>query len=303
MAERPRVTVVIPTWNRSAIVVEAIGSVLRQTFREFEIVVCDDGSTDDTAARVAAWGSPVRYLRHPHTGHPGAPRNRGIEAARGELIAFLDDDDLWEPDKLARQVETIDRERLDVVYTDRRFEFGDGVPSRLAATPAPPSPDRLLDVVLDGQFPTLDTVLVRRTPLRQVGGFDETLVTGEDLDLWLRLGPVVRAGRVPEPLVVVRRRAGSLSDRSGSAAYRNAIGLLERFMATRDLLPHQRRLCRATLARLGSRLAVDLAGHGDTPGALRAAGQALGRAPASRAAWTALAGALRSYRSAARRTA
>ena len=194
MTERPRVTVVIPTWNRAAVVVEAIDSVLQQSYRDFEIVVCDDGSTDDTAARIAAFGPPVRYRRQAHAGHPGSPRNLGIEAARGELIAFLDDDDLWEPDKLARQVELVDREGLDLVYTNRRFRFGDGAPSALAVTPAPASPDRLLDVVLEGQFPTLCTALVRRTLLRAVEGFDETLATGEDLDLWLRLGPIARAG-------------------------------------------------------------------------------------------------------------
>jgi glycosyltransferase involved in cell wall biosynthesis len=293
MAEGPRVTVVIPTWNRAALVGEAIDSVLRQTYRDFEIVVCDDGSTDDTPARVAAFGPPVRYLRHAHTGRCAPPRNRGIEAAKGELVAFLDDDDLWEPQKLARQIELIDGEGLDLVYTNRRFQFSDGSPSVLAVTPAPVSPDRLLDVVLDGQFPTVCTVLVRRTLLHQVEGFDETLDTGEDLDLWLRLGPIARAGRMPEPLVIVRRRAGSLSDRRGLATYGDAIGILERFLATGELAPSQRRLGRATLARLGSRLATELAAQDDRTGAVRAALGALRYAPTGSTAWAALAKALR----------
>lgn len=293
MTPGPRVTVVIPTWNRSALVAEAIRSVLQQTYRDFEIVVCDDGSTDDTAARVSAFGPPVRYLRQAHSGYPGSPRNLGIEAAGGELIAFLDDDDLWERDKLARQVELIDRDGLDLVYTDRRFRFGDGSPSTLAVTPAPTSPDRLLDVVLEGQFPTICTALVRRTVLRRIEGFDESLATAEDLDLWLRLAPIARAGRVPEPLVIVRRREGSLSDRSGPTVYRNAILVLDRSLATAGLLPSQRRLCRATLARLESRLTADLAGHGDRLGAMRAALAALRHAPASRTAWAAVARSLR----------
>jgi hypothetical protein len=139
-------------------------------------------------------------------------------------------------------------------------------------------------------------VLVRRTLLRYVNGFDETLVNCADLDLWLRLGPIVRAGRVDEPLVVVRQRSGSLSDRGGPKTYQNAIALFARQLAAGDLLPHQRRLCRATLARLRSRLALDLAGRGDGRGALRAASGALAQAPASRAAWAALAKALRGYR-------
>lgn len=293
MTHGPRVTVVIPTWNRAALVTEAIESVLQQTYRDFEIVVCDDGSTDDTAARVTAFGPPVRYLRQAHSGRPGSPRNLGIEAAAAELIAFLDDDDLWERDKLARQIELIDRDGLDLAYTDRRVLLGDGSPSTLAVTPAPASPDRLLDVVLDGQFPTICTALVRRTVLRRIEGFDESLATAEDLDLWLRLAPIARAGRVPEPLVIVRRREGSLSDRSGPAVYWNAIRLLDGSLATADLLPSQRRLCRATLARLGSRLATELAGQCNRLDAMQAALAALRHAPAGRSAWAALARGLR----------
>jgi glycosyltransferase involved in cell wall biosynthesis len=270
-------------------VVEAVHSVLQQTYSDLEIVVCDDGSTDDTAARVAAFGPPVRYLKQAHSGHPGSPRNLGIEAAQGELVAFLDDDDLWESDKLARQVALVDREELDLVYSDRRLQPSDGSSSAVAVTPEVESPDRLLDLVLEGQFPCICTVLVRRALLRQVEGFDETLATGEDLDLWLRLAPIARAGHVAEPLVLVRRQAGSLSDRSGAAAYLNAIAVLQRSLSSGDLRPAQRQRCRATLARLSGRLAAVLAGEGDGAGAVLAAFGALRHAPTSRPAWGALA--------------
>ena len=260
MADGPRVTVVIPTYNRAALLVEAIESVLRQSFRDLEVVVCDDGSTDDTAARVEAFGGRVRYERLAHTGRPGSPRNRGIDAARGELVAFLDDDDFWEPDKLARQVELIDREGLNFAYTDRRNLFDDGAPSALVVSPPPASPDRLLDRVLEGHFPSVCTVLVERELLRMVDGFDETLITGEDLDLWLRLSPLARAGKVPEPLVLVRRRSGSLSDRNAQGAFENAIAVIERARAADAMLPAQRRIGRATLARLHTKLAEELAG-------------------------------------------
>ena len=290
MPDGPRVTVVIPTCNRAALLVEAIESVLQQSYRSLEVVVCDDGSSDDTAARVEAFGQPVRYLQLAHAGRPGSPRNRGIEVARGELVAFLDDDDLWEPDKLSRQVELLDRGGLDLVYSDRRFRFSDGSASGTIVTPAPVSPERLLDLVIEGNFPCVCTLLTKRAVLQRVGGFDETLVTGEDLDLWLRLGSVARAGKVPEPLVVIRRRPGSLSDRSGSPlAFRNAIRVLERSLATGGLDPRQRRLCRATLGRLEARLAATLTRRGDSAGARRAALRAVRRAPATHASWAALA--------------
>ena len=292
MTDGPRVTVVIPTCNRAFLLPGAIESVLRQSYQDLEVVVCDDGSTDDTAARVASFGERVRYLQLAHTGRPGSPRNQGIEAARGELVAFLDDDDLWDPEKLARQVDLLDLQGLDVVYTDRRLVFNDGSTSETIVTPAPASPDGLLDLVVEGNFPHVCTLLTKRTLLQQVGGFDETLATGEDLDLWLKLGPLALAAKVPDPLVLIRRRPGSLSDRSGSLAFRNAIRVLERALATGEMRPAQRRICRATLGRLQARLAAVLAGRGDFAGARRAALQAIRRAPASRAPWVALAKAV-----------
>ena len=290
MSYTPRVTVVIPTYNRAALLVETIDSVLRQSFADLEIVVCDDGSTDDTAARVRSFDPRVRYLRLAHTGRPGAPRNRGIAAARGELIAFLDDDDLWETEKLARQVELLDRTGANLVYTDRRLLFEDGARSEPVDSAAPADPDGLTDLLLQGQFPSVCTVLMHRSLLEQVGGFDETLVTGEDFDLWLRIGRIARTARVPEPLVLVRRRPGTLSDRSGPLAFENAIGALERSLATDNLLTSsQRRDCRATLARLNARLAAFFARRGEAAPARRASLQAVRYAPASPAAWMALA--------------
>jgi glycosyltransferase involved in cell wall biosynthesis len=282
----PRVTVVIPTHNRASLVLEAIGSVLRQSYRDFEVIVCDDGSTDDTEARVCAVGPPVRYLRCPHTGRPGSPRNRGIEAARGELVAFLDDDDLWEADKLARQIELLDRRReLSVVYTDRRVLFSDGSTSPPVASAQATLPGQLFELALRGQFPFLGTAIVRTELLRKVGRFDETLTTAEDLDLWLRLGRIARAERVPEPLVVVRRSSGSLSDRSGAKAFENAIFVLKRALAAGELRLPQRLRCRRTLAHMHARLAALLRRDGEFARSFRAALAAVGYALGSSAAW------------------
>ena len=99
----PLVSVIIPTYNRAALVAEALASVKAQTFRDFEIVVVDDGGTDGTWEALSA-GQEIRVLRHPRRRGVSAARNTGINAARGQWLAFLDSDDLWLPDKLARQM-------------------------------------------------------------------------------------------------------------------------------------------------------------------------------------------------------
>src|SRR5690349_11891161 len=104
----PRVSVAITTFNQAQYIGDAIRSVLQQSYTDLEIVVVDDGSVDQTPEVVAQFGHDVRYIRQKNRGVAGA-RNRAVEASRGELVAFLDGDDLWEPDKLARQIELYDR--------------------------------------------------------------------------------------------------------------------------------------------------------------------------------------------------
>jgi glycosyltransferase involved in cell wall biosynthesis len=285
----PRVSVVIGTHNRSRLVEQAIRSVLAQTFADLEVVVCDDGSNDDTGARVRGFGAPVRYLRLEHSGRLGVPRNRGVEAARGDLLAFLDDDDLWEPEKLARQVARLDGDpSLDAVYTDRRLLFDDGTISAPAPSPEPDAEGRLLDRALCGDFPHPCTLLIRRVALDRAGGFDETLETGEDVALWLRVGRVARVARIAEPLALIRRRTGSLSDHRPAVTFGNALALLERELSAGDLGPRRRLRCRRTIAFLNAQLARALLERGERAEAIRAALRGVAWFPASRNAWRAL---------------
>src|SRR5262249_49148666 len=130
------VSVVIPAYNCAPLVREAIASALAQTAPPFEILVIDDGSTDDSRALIAEFGSPVRYVWKPNGGVSSA-RNRGLAEARGDLIAFLDADDLWHPDKLRRQVEVLlERPELGMLGTGIiRWPgaFADDLGSRTAA--------------------------------------------------------------------------------------------------------------------------------------------------------------------------
>src|SRR5712692_3480948 len=182
------VSVVIPTFNSADYVVQAIQSVLAQTYQEFEIIVVDDASTDNTEELLRPFADRICYVRQDRGGQSAA-RNRGILQARGELIAFLDADDLWRPTKLARQVEYLKcHPEACLVYTDftRGPLPGSNNESRLRDF-KPRDPADVFHGLLEENFIATPTVMVRRSALARSGLFDPTLRGSEDLDLWLRL--------------------------------------------------------------------------------------------------------------------
>ncbi|CAN5565304.1 hypothetical protein BH11PLA2_BH11PLA2_05050 [soil metagenome] len=200
-----RVSVVIPTYNSAALVVEAVASVLAQTLPAFEIIVIDDGSTDDTATRLQHL--PVTLIQQSNGGVADA-RNRGVASATGDLIAFLDADDVWHPQKLAVQVPLFESD-LGLLGTGHYDWPTDAVPKVPATLPAivPVELDRL---VIRNSLVT-STVIVRSSVLRAVGEFDRRLHGPEDYDLWLRVAQQARCGIVPVNLTGYRTVAGSLS--------------------------------------------------------------------------------------------
>ena len=285
-----RVSVIISTYNRAKLLGEAIDSVLSQSFQDVEIIVVDDGSTDDTRQQLEAFGERVQYLRLDHSGRPGYVRNRGIARARGEMLAFLDDDDFWYPTKLARQVELLDFKReLGLVYCDAVLLERDGSLSAPVLATRHKRGERLFDELLAGCIIASDSVLLRRSLLDHVGLFDEALATSEDYDLWLRVARVCRSGCVDEPLLVVRRHGGSRSRQSEIANYRNAILVLRRALEREQLPARQRRRGRMTLARWSAHLGHILVEAGDREGAMRYLWAAVGLNPWRRRAWSDLA--------------
>jgi glycosyltransferase involved in cell wall biosynthesis len=211
----PLCSVVTPAYNAEAFVGEAIASALAQTYRPLEIIVVNDGSTDATAEVLAGFGSQITVLEQENAG-PSRARNRGVAAARGEVVAFLDADDLWEPTRIARCVELLDgRPDLGMIVADAfLIEGGVRTPHRVYRDryPAPfPEPDRQLYAVAQQNF-FLSSVLVRRSLFEAAGGFDESLWRSEDYDLWMRLLLTgARAGYVDEPLGCYRVRDDGLS--------------------------------------------------------------------------------------------
>ncbi len=209
------VSVVIPTYNRADLLSSAIDSVLAQRCPASEILVADDGSTDSTAQVAMGYGHPVRYLQLPHTGLPAATRNAGIRATTGDLLAFLDSDDLFLPDKLALQSQAMAQmPEAGLVYSDALFfrtQPTEAVGHVLDGLPSPTG--WVLPQLLVGNFLAPPAVLVRRTALESVGLFNETpdFFAVEDFDLWLRLAEAFPFTYIPGDVAAIRRHPGGIS--------------------------------------------------------------------------------------------
>ena len=242
----PAVTVVIPTFNRSEHVVEAVQSVLDQTFRDFELVVVDDGSTDDTAARLARFEGQLRLIRQCNRG-PSAARNLGIRETQSPFLAFLDSDDLWLPRKLEKQMAWMaDHPNRLICYTDEIW-IRRGVrvnPRKIHHKHGGTIFAHSLRLCIVSP----SSVLMRRSFFDRVGCFDESLPVAEDYDLWLRAAVHLRFGFLAEPLIVKRGgHPDQLSAQWGIDRYR--VRALVKLLDSGELSTRQRRLTRCELIR------------------------------------------------------
>lgn len=206
-----KVSVIIPTYNRAGYLREALNSVCSQSLAPWEIIVVDDGSTDDTLQVVQGASMPVRYFKQVHQGVATA-RNMGLENASGDLIAWLDSDDLWEADFLATVVPLLAQNRaLSGVYTGITMVDADG--ARLGTSLRTEPPERLYAQLIRGNFLATPSVVVRKACYDQVGGFDPELRISEDYDMWLRLTAQFQFVGIPRPLVAIRVHAtNTMSD-------------------------------------------------------------------------------------------
>lgn len=200
-----KVSVIIPTYNRAGYLREALDSVFRQSLAPWEIIVVDDGSTDDTDQVIHDALMPVRYFKQDHCGVAVA-RNLGLENAMGDLVAWLDSDDLWEPDFLATVVPLFAQDQtLGGVYTGIMMIDADGV--WLGTSLCSEPPDRLYAQLIRGNFLATPSVVVRKACYDQIGGFDVELRISEDYDMWLRLTERFQFVGIPQPLVAIRVHA------------------------------------------------------------------------------------------------
>jgi glycosyltransferase involved in cell wall biosynthesis len=230
-----RVSVVVPVYNRGASIRWTLDSVLAQTFPSFEVIVVDDGSSDDTAACIATHYPSVRLLRQERNGGAPAAVNRGVAAARGELIAFLDSDDLWSPDKLALQVEDFDRHpEAAVSFTD--ITYGRSGIGTLYSWLYPIDPGRLMEQLMEENPALPSAVMVRKSDFVRVGGYAEEVLMSFDRDLLARLAVLGPFRFLPVPLVRRVVRGDSLS-RASSRWDRDFVNVVKRFLARPEGAP------------------------------------------------------------------
>ena len=206
----PTVSVVIPAYNHAAYLEQTISSALAQTWPDFEVIVVDDGSVDDTPGVAKRFADSINFIRQANRGMAGT-RNAGVRTARGQFISFLDDDDLWKPNYLATVIpEFLEDPDLAACYTGVQMIDSEGhlLPQTSTRVVAP---ERLYDTLIDGGFFPPATVTVRKSVLDEVGPFDETLQGFADWDMWLRFSSLYKFRGVAEVLVLYRIHAGGLS--------------------------------------------------------------------------------------------
>lgn len=233
------VSVIIPTYNRAVMLCNAIESVLQQTLLPKEIIIVDDGSTDNTSLEIQKFASSIKYFRKEHKG-VSAARNFGIINSSGKFIAFLDSDDLWLPEKLANQVEILNNfKEFPITYTDEIWlRNGKRVNAGLRHKKVS---GWIFEPSLHLCLVSPSSVLIRRELFNQIGYFDETLTVCEDYDLWLRIAHRYPFHLLNKPLIIKRGgHKDQLSEKYwGMDRYR--VRVLDKLLTFPDLSPQQRK--------------------------------------------------------------
>jgi glycosyltransferase involved in cell wall biosynthesis len=231
MPARPLVSVIIPTFNRAKLCARAVRSALAQTYSPLELIVVDDGSTDGTAEAIAnEFGDSVIVLRQRNSG-VSAARNAGMVRARGQYIAFLDSDDLWEPSKLDQQVDWLERHPdFGMVLCNIAVRGVDGANAGVIdRRPRLPRDGAILVDVIRNPSLVPSTVLIRRQVYEKLGGFDPQLRTAEDLDFHMRVASSFQIGLLQQPLVTITQ--GDISGLSELACTtRDHVFVVSRFV-------------------------------------------------------------------------
>ncbi len=210
MHKLPTVSVIVPAYNCGRYVASAVTSALQQDYPPAEVIVVNDGSTDETEARLSDFGGVITVVHQSNRG-PAAARNCGVRYASGELVSFLDADDVWLPGKLSKQVEKLHRGEFGLVHCGLRYVDEHGI--RLFDEVSGEEGWVALAILRYRGRPVLQglgsTALLRRHDYLEVGGMDESLRVAEDWDFGYRFASRYRVGFVAEPLVLYRQHAAS----------------------------------------------------------------------------------------------
>ncbi|MBN1932633.1 MAG: glycosyltransferase [Desulfobacterales bacterium] len=211
---KPLVSVIIPTYNRGWTLKEAVDSVLTQDFRDFELIVVDDGSDDNTPEILESYANSICVIRQNNQG-VSAARNKGVAAASGRFLAFLDSDDLWLPKKLLAQVEFFNQDLKALICQTEELWIRNGLrvnPKKRHQKPSGNIFERSLALCLVSP----SAVMIARSLFESVGGFDENLPACEDYDLWLRISCRYPVYLIDTPLII--KRGGHADQLSRSPA-------------------------------------------------------------------------------------
>ena len=233
----PAVSVVLPTYNRAGLLGRSIRSVLEQNYGDFEVLVIDDGSTDETASVVAGFDDRrIKYVPLTRNNGAGAARNVGLGLARGKFLAFQDSDDEWLPSKLTKQMSAFMRgsARLGMVYSDMQRILPDGSTTYFAAPKV--LPDQLIDPAThfyQVHNIGIQSAVIKREYLREAGNFSESLPVYEDLEMFIRLSRRCDFQHLREPLVKYYDTQGISQDLHARWVSRKA--MLKRYY--KELLP------------------------------------------------------------------
>jgi cellulose synthase/poly-beta-1,6-N-acetylglucosamine synthase-like glycosyltransferase len=257
----PTVSVIIPAYGVNAYIAEAVDSVLAQTYEDCDVYVVNDGApaaeTAELKEILARYGARVNYIERENGGQ-GAARNTALRATRAPYVAFLDGDDYWHPELLAREMAVFEQDpRLALVYADARI-FGDGPVVGLTYMETEPSEG---EVTLESLLAvrcnvTMSTIVARRDAIIEAGLFDESLRYIEDYDLWLRMAHRrMRMTYLRDVLAYRRVRLTALSA-NGLNMLRVLLSVLDRFAKTHELTRAEREACEATVARFRSDVAI-----------------------------------------------
>lgn len=218
----PDVSVVIPVYNRESTIKKALRSVLNQTFEDFEVIVVDDGSIDNTQQVVSSIYDPrIKYIRNEKNRGAPVARNRGIKYSRGKYVALLDSDDWWLPEKIEKQVKILDNEskKTGVVYTDLIYKNEDK--SKYKILKKGIKKHNIYHELLKRNIVgSCSSVMIRKLCFEDVGYFDINLPSFQDMDMWIRLAKVYDFYYLDEPLVVICKHKKNRITKSASTRER-----------------------------------------------------------------------------------
>jgi glycosyltransferase involved in cell wall biosynthesis len=288
----PRVSVIVPVYNGQEYIAATLETAFAQTFQDFEVIVIDDGSTDRTEASLERFRDKITLLKNTHKG-PASSRNLGLEASRGSLIAFLDSDDFWLPEKLERQVSIAgSHPEYGIITTDMAKFNAAGIIQPSCAALGPPIPSGyVLERLLFDNWIGTSCAMVRRECFEKVGKFaDDSVALGkDDWNMWMRIAAQYPVYYLDKVLVHYRVHPQSFSDQDPEKVLAGWLAQLDWFEESIPQLRVQHELMQEARFRFCWRIAWDVLRALDPEGARDKLRRALRYCPYSAKAWSALA--------------